>query len=275
MSISFSGYSPFSGTTIEQSELMRFIYGWAYLNVKDTLRYFGEDPAAMGITTDGWLRLQFPAEFYTSVLDFKSFFQLYADALSKDFGGMDFEDHGNSFSKQVTAPQMFTILKNAEQRMDSEWVPPIKTMIASIKWKEYEKKLFSTQESAILKALSQAGVPEWQGKLILKAANAVNQSIIVYAYNQYLGDVKAEEDNLMRINTSGMQIYIGSSGTGVVEIDSKDGCTISYRLSGTAGETAERKLSIRKFEGTIENPKNLVDISVFGPLLKDVLSSII
>ncbi len=46
-------------------------------------------------------------------------------------------------------------------------------------------------------------------------------------------------------------------------------------MTGANGETAERKLTFRKFDGAIENPKNLVDISVFGPLLKDILSSIL
>ena len=148
-------------------------------------------------------------------------------------------------------------------------------MIKGIKWKDYERKLFSTHEKDILKALSQAGIAEWQGKLLLKGANAFNTSVIVYAYEQYLGDVKSDEDRLMRSTTSGLQIYLGSTGTGTVEIDTKDGCVLDYRMTGASGEKAERRLTFRKFDGSIENPKNLVDISVFGPLLKDVLSSIL
>lgn len=275
MSIAYTGYSPFSGLTTDRMELMRFVNGWAYLNVKQTLEYFGEDPASMGITTDGWLRLQQPAEFYTSVLDLKSFFLLYVDTLSDEFGGMDFKDTGDTFVKEVTLAEMYQILRDTETNMDNTWVPPIRSMIKGIKWKDYERKLFSTHEKDILKALSQAGIAEWQGKLLLKGANAFSTSVIVYAYEQYLGDVKSDEDRLMRSTTSGLQIYLGSTGTGTVEIDTKDGCVLDYRMTGASGEKAERRLTFRKFDGSIENPKNLVDISVFGPLLKDVLSSIL
>ena len=275
MLIAHTGYSPFSGYTTERVELMRFVNGWAYLNVKQALTYFGEDPDKMGITKDGWLRLQQPAEFYTSVLDMKNLFLLYAEVLSQEFGGMDFTNRDDTFSVNITSLRMFGILKDTEQKMDAEWVPPIRNMIKGIKWKDYEKKLFADNEKDVLRALTQAGIAEWQGKLLLSGVKTMKQSVILYVYENYLGNVKSEEDEQMRVTSSGLQLFIGSAGTGTVVIDTSDGCVIDYLMKSDSGDTAERKLTFQQFDGVVENPKSLVDIGVFGPLLKEILSSLL
>ena len=235
------------------------------------MKYFGESPSSFGISGDGWLMLPIPSGFNVSQLDFLAFFNLYVDTLRESFTGMAFDDNGTTFSREITAGEAFTLMKATEKAMDNSWVPPIKNMIASIKWKDYEKKLLSDRESEFMKALESAGVATWQAKLLLTGAKTVNKSLILTVYDSYFADVKPKEDKTMRISSSGMQIYIGSSGSGTVEIEAGSTYIVRYVLSNPDGAKALRELTITKFSGVIQVPDKLIDFSAFGPLVQDVL----
>lgn len=271
MNIRFYGTSPFDGSYVSPCDLIRFIGGKAYLNINDAMKYVGESPSSFGISGDGWLMLPIPSGFNVSNLDFIAFFNLYVSTLRNSFEGMAFDDNGSTFSREITAGEAFTLLKAAEKAMDETWDPPIKNMIAGIKWKDYEKKLLSDREAEFIKALESAGVATWQAKLLLSGAKAVNKSLILSIYDTYFADVKPLEDRTMRISSSGMQIYIGSSGYGTVEIDSGAVYSVRFVLTNPDGAKALRELTITEFSGVVQTPDKLIDFSAFGPLVQDVL----
>lgn len=270
MSIAFQGRSPFY-RAYSDVEMMRFIDGKVYVNIGDTLRYFGENPDSLGIPKEGWIVIPEPAEFNKSVLDMQSFFSIYPAVLAKNFSWTEFTDKGDRFVRPITAGEVFSVLKEAEKTMDRDWVPPIKNMIGSIKWKEYERRLLKDNDKELTEALKQAGIAEWQAKLLLSGAKTVNKSLLLYVYDNYLGDIKQTEDEEMRITSSGLQIYIGSQGTGELEIISGKDYWISFRLSNPNGNTAERLLGLMPYQGKIEAPAQIIGFRAFGPLLSDIL----
>lgn len=270
LSIAFVGKSPFY-RVYSDVEMIRFIDGKVYLNIGDTLRYFGENPDALGIPKEGWIVIPEPAEFRRNVLDLQSLFAIYSDVLAKNFDWKEFQDLGDRFVRPITAGEVFTVLKEAEKTMDRDWVPPIKNMIKSIQWKEYERRLLKENDKELTEALKQAGLAEWKAKLLLSGAKTVNKSVLLYVYDNYLGDIKQTEDEEMRITSSGLQIYIGSAGTGELEIVSGEEYRISFRLSNPSGNTAERTLTLKPYRGRIEVPGNVIGFKAFGPLLSDIL----
>ena len=99
----------------------------------------------------------------------------------------------------------------------------------------------------------------------------MNKSLILSIYDTYFADVKPLEDRTMRISSSGMQIYIGSSGYGTVEIDSGAVYSVRFVLTNPDGAKALRELTITEFSGVVQTPDKLIDFSAFGPLVQDVL----
>ena len=201
----------------------------------------------------------------------QSFFSIYPAVLARNFSWTEFTDKGDRFVRPITAGEAFSVLKEAEKTMDRDWVPPIKNMIGSIKWKEYERRLLKDNDKELTEALKQAGIAEWQAKLLLSGAKTVNKSLLLYVYDNYLGDIKQTEDEEMRITSSGLQIYIGSQGTGELEIVSGKEYWISFRLSNPNGNTAERLLGLMPYQGKIEAPAQIIGFRAFGPLLSDIL----
>ena len=216
--------------------------------------------------------LDAPSEFNPGVIDFKTFFLIYVSTLQSAFDGMAFDDNGKTFTREMSSPEVFDLLKNAEQKMDASWVPPIKQMIAGIKWKDYEKKLLTNRESEFIAALGSAGIANWQAKVILAGAKTVSTSLLLTVYDNNFSDVKPKEDRYMRIDSSGARDFIGSGGRGIVEVDSTDGYRLSFRITVEGGATFRRELTIKPYDGGVARPDKLTDFSAFGSLIKDVLN---
>ena len=184
----------------------------------------------------------------------------------------DFIAEGNQFQQAFHAKEMFEILKQAEQTMDAEWLPSIKGMIGAIDWKKYENHVLEQKETEVLKMLKEGGIAEWEGKIALAAVKRLKEPLLARVYRDYFADVKEVEDKRMRSTTSGMQIYVGSSGSGFVRLSYGDGYQLLYRMNNAESHVAERVLTLRNQDTEIAVPQKIIDLSVFGPLVQDLLS---
>lgn len=269
--ISFSGNSPFASSQHMDVDMLRFIDGKVYINVGDCALYFGGNDMGLELPEHGWLPLEQPAEFSADVFDFAGLFGQYADTIGERYDGTAFTDSGKSFYIDMEIGEMYALLKAAEERMDRNWIPPIHNMIASIQWKKYEKKLFSAHEEELLDALEKAGIIRILGRTALATAKNWSDSLILMVYNDYLGDVKVTEDEMMRVTRSGIQLFIGSDAKGRLTLDGENGLRIAFEMENAQQARASRTLLLNPYEDNVEVPGELIDLRLFGPIIKDFL----